>query len=62
MDFGMKDMLSSLRPKVKPYQHLQEAADAVENLEKELMSKVSQAVSCLAPQVPSDLNMFNNIL
>jgi len=44
MDFGMKDMLSSLRPKVKPYQHLQEAADAVENLEKELMSKVSQAM------------------
>ena len=45
IDFGMKDMLSSMRPKLKPYKDLQEAADAVENLEKELMNKLSQAVT-----------------
>ena len=28
-----------------PYKDLQEAADAVENLEKELMNKLSQAVT-----------------
>lgn len=37
-------MLQSLRPKLKPYKTLQEAADAVENLEKELMNKLSLAV------------------
>ena len=40
----MKDMFSSMRPKLKPHKTLQEAADAVENLEKELMNKLSQAV------------------
>lgn len=44
IDFGMKDVLLSLRPKLKPYKSLQEAADAVENLEKELMNKLTQAV------------------
>ncbi|KAI9554313.1 hypothetical protein GHT06_019585 [Daphnia sinensis] len=44
IDFGIKDMLLSLRPKLKPYKTLQEAADAVENLEKELMNKLSQAM------------------
>ena len=44
VDFGMKDTLSTLRPKLKPYKSFQEAADAVENLEKELMKKLSQAV------------------
>ena len=34
-----------MRPKLKPYKDLQEAADAVENLEKELMNKLSQAVT-----------------
>lgn len=47
IDFGMKDMLSSLRPKLKPHSNLQEAADALENLEKELMSKLSQVVTGL---------------
>lgn len=37
-------MLLTLRPKLKAYKTLQEAADAVENLEKELMNKLSQAV------------------
>ncbi len=44
IDFGIKDMLLTLRPKLKAYKTLQEAADAVENLEKELMNKLSQAV------------------
>lgn len=38
-------MLLTLRPKLKAYKTLQEAADAVENLEKELMNKLSQAVT-----------------
>jgi hypothetical protein len=45
IDFGIKDMLLTLRPKLKAYKTLQEAADAVENLEKELMNKLSQAVT-----------------
>jgi len=44
IDFGMKDMLLSLRPKLNPHPNLQEAADALENLEKELMSKLNQAM------------------
>ena len=44
IDFGMRDMFATLRPKMKPFKTLQEAADAVENLEKELMNKLSQAV------------------
>jgi len=40
----MKDMLLSLRPKLNPHPNLQEAADALENLEKELMSKLNQAM------------------
>ena len=34
---GMKDMLITLRPKLKPHKNIQEAAEAVENLEKELL-------------------------
>jgi len=44
IDFGMKDMLLLLRPKLNPHPNLQEAADALENLEKELMSKLNQAM------------------
>nr|CAG4650736.1 EOG090X0143 [Simocephalus serrulatus]SVE94074.1 EOG090X0143 [Simocephalus serrulatus] len=44
IDFGMRDMFSSMRPKLKPYKNLQEAAEAVETLEKELMNKLSQAM------------------
>ena len=44
IDFVIKDMLLTLRPKLNAYKTLQEAADAVENLEKELMNKLSQAV------------------
>ncbi len=44
IDFGIKDMLLTLRPKLKAYKTLQEAADAVENMEKELMNKLSQTV------------------
>lgn len=47
IDHGMKDMFLSLRPKIKPYTNLQEAAEAIENLEKELMDKLSQAVCLL---------------
>ena len=44
IDFGMKDVLSTLRPKLKPYKTLQEAAEAVEKLENELIHKLEQAV------------------
>lgn len=47
IDFGIRDTFLTLRPKLKPYKTLQEAADAVENLEKELMKKLSQAVRSL---------------
>ena len=44
IEFGMKDMLITLRPKLKPHKNIQEAAEAVENLEKELMNKLAQVV------------------
>ncbi len=44
IEFGMKDVLSTLRPKLKPYKTLQEAAEAVEKLENELIHKLEQAV------------------
>nr|CAG4641458.1 EOG090X0143 [Eurycercus lamellatus] len=58
IDFGMKDMFLSLRPKLKPYKSLQEAADAVENLEKELMSKLSQAM----PELHMDVVLTESAL
>nr|CAG4643014.1 EOG090X0143 [Ilyocryptus agilis] len=58
IDFGMKDTLLSLRPKVKPFKTLQEAADAVENLEKELMNKLSQAM----PQLQTDAVLTDDTL
>nr|CAG4635937.1 EOG090X0143 [Eubosmina coregoni]SVE69635.1 EOG090X0143 [Eubosmina coregoni] len=51
IDFGMRDMFATLRPKMKPFKTLQEAADAVENLEKELMNKLSQAMPELHMEV-----------
>ena len=45
IDFGMKEMFISLRPKLKPFNNFQEAADSIEKLEKELMNKLSKAVS-----------------
>lgn len=45
IDFGMKDMFISLRPKLKPFNTFQEAADSIEKLEQELMNKLSKAVS-----------------
>jgi len=44
IEFGMKDVLSTLRPKLKPYKTLQEAAEAVEKLENELIHKLEQAM------------------
>ncbi|KZS21903.1 Regulator of nonsense transcripts 2 [Daphnia magna] len=58
IDFGIKDMLQSLRPKLKPYKTLQEAADAVENLEKELMNKLSLAM----PELHMDVVMADDTL
>ncbi len=44
IDFGIKDTLTSLRPKLKPHKSLQEASDAVEKLEKDIVAKLSQTV------------------
>nr|SVE85329.1 EOG090X0143 [Daphnia pulicaria] len=58
IDFGIKDMLLTLRPKLKAYKTLQEAADAVENLEKELMNKLSQAM----PELQMDVVLADDTL
>nr|SVE73390.1 EOG090X0143 [Daphnia atkinsoni] len=58
IDFGIKDTLLSLRPKLKPYKTVQEAADAVENLEKELMNKLSQAM----PELQMDMVLADDTL